>query len=182
MSYFLICTLTLFKSQPQNLEGAYTKPNTHASLLISLFTDDDRYAVNYFYLLTTLSRKSWLRIETTTTLSNFSWSEIAVHTSLPPKAGKGLAANGDADDVIFGDDETDFVCDVGVGKSCLLLRFSEDQFTPSFITTIGIDFKIRTIDMDGKKIKLQIWDTAGTKLDPLKVYTKLFQDKNVSEQ
>ena len=57
-----------------------------------------------------------------------------------------------------------FVCDVGVGKSCLLLRFSEDQFTPSFITTIGIDFKIRTIDMDGKKIKLQIWDTAGYKL------------------
>ena len=50
---------------------------------------------------------------------------------------------------------------LGVGKSCLLLRFSEDQFTPSFITTIGIDFKIRTIDMDGKKIKLQIWDTAG---------------------
>ena len=54
------------------------------------------------------------------------------------------------------------VVGAGVGKSCLLLRFSEDQFTPSFITTIGIDFKIRTIDMDGKKIKLQIWDTAGT--------------------
>ena len=53
---------------------------------------------------------------------------------------------------------------LGVGKSCLLLRFSEDQFTPSFITTIGIDFKIRTIDMDGKKIKLQIWDTAGKNL------------------
>ncbi|KAJ1673269.1 GTP-binding protein, partial [Spiromyces aspiralis] len=48
-----------------------------------------------------------------------------------------------------------------VGKSCLLLRFSEDSFTPSFITTIGIDFKIRTIDLDGKRIKLQIWDTAG---------------------
>jgi len=51
--------------------------------------------------------------------------------------------------------------DSGVGKSCLLLRFSEDSFTPSFITTIGIDFKIRTVDIDGKKIKLQIWDTAG---------------------
>merc|ERR1711939_341496 len=51
--------------------------------------------------------------------------------------------------------------DSGVGKSCLLLRFSEDSFTSSFITTIGIDFKIRTIDLDGKRVKLQIWDTAG---------------------
>ncbi|KAI9254241.1 GTP-binding protein ypt2 [Sporodiniella umbellata] len=50
---------------------------------------------------------------------------------------------------------------LGVGKSCLLLRFSDDSFTPSFITTIGIDFKIRTIELDGKRIKLQIWDTAG---------------------
>ncbi|KAF8396514.1 hypothetical protein HHK36_018137 [Tetracentron sinense] len=48
-----------------------------------------------------------------------------------------------------------------VGKSCLLLRFSDDSFTTSFITTIGIDFKIRTIELDGKRIKLQIWDTAG---------------------
>ncbi|KAF8451339.1 ATP synthase regulation protein NCA2-domain-containing protein [Terfezia claveryi] len=37
----------------------------------------------------------------------------------------------------------------------------EDSFTPSFITTIGIDFKIRTIELDGKRVKLQIWDTAG---------------------
>jgi len=51
--------------------------------------------------------------------------------------------------------------DSGVGKSCLLLRFSDDAFTPSFITTIGIDFKIRTVELDGKRIKLQIWDTAG---------------------
>ncbi|CAL5334673.1 unnamed protein product [Camellia sinensis] len=51
--------------------------------------------------------------------------------------------------------------DSGVGKSCLLLRFSDDSFTTSFITTIGIDFKLRTIELDGKRIKLQIWDTAG---------------------
>ncbi|SHO77817.1 Rab family GTPase [Malassezia sympodialis ATCC 42132] len=51
--------------------------------------------------------------------------------------------------------------DSGVGKSCLLLRFCDDAWTPSFITTIGIDFKIRTIEVDGKRIKLQIWDTAG---------------------
>ncbi|XP_019448667.1 PREDICTED: ras-related protein RABE1c-like isoform X2 [Lupinus angustifolius] len=51
--------------------------------------------------------------------------------------------------------------DSGVGKSCILLRFSDGSFTTSFITTIGIDFKIRTIELDGKRIKLQIWDTAG---------------------
>ncbi|KAH9532673.1 hypothetical protein CY35_18G010900 [Sphagnum magellanicum] len=50
--------------------------------------------------------------------------------------------------------------DSGVGKSCLFLRFSDDTFTTSFITTIGIDFKIRTIELDNRRIKLQIWDTA----------------------
>lgn len=51
--------------------------------------------------------------------------------------------------------------DSGVGKSCLLVRFVDDKFNPSFITTIGIDFKIKTVDINGKKIKLQLWDTAG---------------------
>ena len=51
--------------------------------------------------------------------------------------------------------------DVGVGKSCLLLRYSDDSFTSSFITTIGIDFKIKSILVDDSKVKLQIWDTAG---------------------
>eukprot|EP01136_Pigoraptor_vietnamica_P000724 Opistho-1_new@26396 len=51
--------------------------------------------------------------------------------------------------------------DSGVGKTCVLFRFSDDAFNSTFISTIGIDFKIRTIDLDGKKIKLQIWDTAG---------------------
>ncbi|KAI9593396.1 ras family-domain-containing protein [Syncephalis fuscata] len=51
--------------------------------------------------------------------------------------------------------------DSGVGKSCLLLRFTDDSFTPSFITTVGIDFKVRTIQLYGRRIKLQIWDTAG---------------------
>jgi len=51
--------------------------------------------------------------------------------------------------------------DAGVGKSSILVRFADNIFTPSYITTIGVDFKIRTIELNGQKIKLQIWDTAG---------------------
>lgn len=49
---------------------------------------------------------------------------------------------------------------LGVGKSCLLLRYSDDSFTSSFITTIGIDFKIKSIMCGDSKVKLQIWDTG----------------------
>ncbi|KAK5577603.1 hypothetical protein RB653_002546 [Dictyostelium firmibasis] len=49
--------------------------------------------------------------------------------------------------------------DRGTGKSCLILRFSEDIFIESHISTIGIDFKIKTIYIEGLCIKLQIWDS-----------------------
>ena len=51
--------------------------------------------------------------------------------------------------------------DTGVGKTCLLLRYAFDSFSPTFITTIGIDFKIKEVELDGLRVKLQIWDTAG---------------------
>ena len=65
--------------------------------------------------------------------------------------------------------------DSSVGKTCLLLRFSEDSFPVSHMPTIGtsisfpfvnffcvgIDFKIKTINIDEKRVKLQVWDTAG---------------------
>ncbi|XP_008304065.1 ras-related protein Rab-18 [Stegastes partitus] len=49
----------------------------------------------------------------------------------------------------------------GVGKSSLLLRFTDDTFDPEQSATIGVDFKVKTISVDGNKAKLAIWDTAG---------------------
>ncbi|XP_060086019.1 ras-related protein Rab-18A-like [Ylistrum balloti] len=49
----------------------------------------------------------------------------------------------------------------GVGKSSLLLRFTDDTFDPEQAATIGVDFKVKTLQIDGNKAKLAIWDTAG---------------------
>eukprot|EP00636_Phaeomonas_parva_P007046 CAMPEP_0118869300 /NCGR_PEP_ID=MMETSP1163-20130328/12684_1 /TAXON_ID=124430 /ORGANISM="Phaeomonas parva, Strain CCMP2877" /LENGTH=254 /DNA_ID=CAMNT_0006804179 /DNA_START=26 /DNA_END=791 /DNA_ORIENTATION=+ len=51
--------------------------------------------------------------------------------------------------------------DACVGKSSVLLRYSENAFSNSYLTTIGIDFKVKMIAVNGKRVKLQIWDTAG---------------------
>lgn len=52
--------------------------------------------------------------------------------------------------------------DTGVGKSCLLLQFTDKRFQPVHDLTIGVEFGARMITVDGnKQIKLQIWDTAG---------------------
>jgi len=48
-----------------------------------------------------------------------------------------------------------------VGKSSLFLRFVDDVWNDTFVPTIGVDFKIKTFEIDSKKIKMQIWDTAG---------------------
>ena len=51
--------------------------------------------------------------------------------------------------------------DSGVGKTCFLMRFSDDKFVTAHLSTIGMDFKIKEIDVDGNTLQLKIWDTAG---------------------
>jgi len=51
--------------------------------------------------------------------------------------------------------------DSGVGKSSALIQWTDHSFSGSFITTIGIDFKIKTIEIGGHIVKIQVWDTAG---------------------
>lgn len=49
-------------------------------------------------------------------------------------------------------------------QSCLLLRFADDTYTESYISTIGVDFKIRTIELEGKTVKLQIVSAQSSAL------------------
>ena len=49
----------------------------------------------------------------------------------------------------------------GVGKTCILRRFVENKFLKNHLATIGIDFKTKSITVQGIQIKLKIWDTAG---------------------
>lgn len=53
------------------------------------------------------------------------------------------------------------VGDTCVGKSCLLLKFTENSFKESHDVTLGVEFGTRSISIEGKPIKLQIWDTSG---------------------
>lgn len=51
--------------------------------------------------------------------------------------------------------------DAAVGKTAMLLRYTEDVFEEGYICTIGVDFKMKAIVINDRKLKLQIWDTAG---------------------
>ncbi|KAK1173755.1 ras-related protein Rab-10-like [Acipenser oxyrinchus oxyrinchus] len=53
------------------------------------------------------------------------------------------------------------VGDALVGKTCILQRYVDHSFHHSYVSTIGIDFKVKTLHLNDKFIKLQIWDTAG---------------------
>ena len=51
--------------------------------------------------------------------------------------------------------------DTCVGKCCILVRFSDDIFDDNYVTTIGVDFRFKTMVVKNKVVKIQIWDTAG---------------------
>lgn len=51
--------------------------------------------------------------------------------------------------------------DASVGKTCILLRFSENEFPINTMPTIGIEYKTKLVEISGRTVKLQVWDTAG---------------------
>jgi septin family protein len=54
--------------------------------------------------------------------------------------------------------------DSGVGKSCILLRFADDLFNENFYATIGVDFRFKNVEIDGKNVKLQIVNICSNNL------------------
>jgi len=51
--------------------------------------------------------------------------------------------------------------DSGVGKSSFVVRYTDDIYINSYISTIGVDFKVNKFEINNKIIKMQLWDTAG---------------------
>ena len=51
--------------------------------------------------------------------------------------------------------------DSSVGKTSLVVRYDEDTFSTRYMTTIGVDYRDKFLEIDGQNVKLQIWDTAG---------------------
>ena len=51
--------------------------------------------------------------------------------------------------------------DSGAGKSSLLLRYTQGEFAAEYMPTIGIDFRLKTVELNGRVVKVQVWDTAG---------------------
>lgn len=51
--------------------------------------------------------------------------------------------------------------DSAVGKTNILLRYTQQDYKPTHLATVGVDFKIKTLQVGSKKVKMQLWDTAG---------------------
>ncbi|KAF4655405.1 hypothetical protein FOZ61_007593 [Perkinsus olseni] len=80
------------------------------------------------------------------------------HNDTASSAAAGVAASDESYDatariLVLGDS--------AVGKSSLLMRFCENRFDSNFVITIGVDFRVKTINIQDREVRLQIWDTAG---------------------
>lgn len=69
------------------------------------------------------------------------------------------------------------VGDHNCGKSCILLRFAENTFRSDHISTLGVDFKLKTVKLGRDKIRLELWDTAGMERYRFVCLTRLSNNK-----
>lgn len=95
----------------------------------------------------------WRYKGTTVNQNQSEIQEMATGTRTPYTFNSGLDYDVCVKSIIIGDS--------GVGKSSLLYRFTDQDWNPHYIATIGVDFKVLTFERNGKVVKLQLWDTAG---------------------
>ena len=67
-----------------------------------------------------------------------------------------------------------FAGDAAVGKSSFITRLTSDVFVPHTITTLGVDFKVKTIRVDERNIVIQLWDTAGNFLNLIQIGKNIY--------
>lgn len=85
---------------------------------------------------------------------HLTWSSILVRSLSPALSSSSLFRGRPVSGKLL------TIGDSAVGKTCLILRFAKQTFNPTFITTIGIDYKIKKVDVKGQEYKLLIWDTG----------------------
>lgn len=68
-----------------------------------------------------------------------------------------MALDEESPDVMF---KIIIIGDSGVGKSCFLLRFTDNDFKEDHNVTIGVEYGAKNVRVNGRTIKLQIWDTV----------------------
>ena len=136
-----------------------TKPSGTVTLLCCQCPSPDHVLTSYIALL---------HSNTTTTLSCSIVTEYSLLCSSPIiKHGRlqifvqGLSSSHLTTKLHSVGLQVVLVGNAGVGKTCLVRRFTQGMFPPGQGATIGVDFMIKTVEIDGEKIKLQIWDTAG---------------------
>lgn len=66
---------------------------------------------------------------------------------------------------------------IGVGKSCLLIRYSKNEFSTDYESTIGVEFQSKIVKIDNAEVKVMIWDTAGQ--ETFKSIVKSFYKKSI---
>ncbi|RUS78395.1 hypothetical protein EGW08_013843, partial [Elysia chlorotica] len=121
------------------------------------------FRVNTFHVCR-LSVCSLKYIECTT-------SNIASIKKIPVMRSDGVTQMASANDSKWQKDAADqnfdymfkllIIGNSSVGKTSFLFRYADDSFTSAFVSTVGIDFKVKTVFRQDKRVKLQIWDTAG---------------------
>jgi Ras-related protein Rab-18 len=92
----------------------------------------------------------------------------AASVDLQQRRSSGFTANGRHTAIkMHSDQDVDYalkvllIGDAGVGKSSILMRFTDDTFDDHLQSTIGVDFKVKTVQLRDKRVKVTIWDTAG---------------------